>query len=268
MYDDAPPFTRRRSASVRWPPPTCCVRRRGAATSVPTTCAALSPDEAGRLVADLAAAGRLDALAWSSRSTPPHRYPLAALLRAAAAPARDEHARGMLVRAVGPGAPLSAALGARRGRRRSRARARCSPRWPPRAPSSRPGRRTAGGARRRWRWPSPGHGSDDGPETAPSPTRRSSAARRRRAPASPTPASTSPGTERPDVVVIDQPFEVTLGLQPARTAAWSPARRWSLQVGETVELEVVLLHDPTSIEVTGSPRRTLTVTDLAALSRR
>ena len=35
-----------------------------------------------------------------------------------------------------------------------------------------------------------------------------------------------------------------------------------MQVGETVELEVVLLHDPTSIEVTGSPRASLTVTDL------
>ena len=70
------------------------------------------------------------------------------------------------------------------------------------------------------------------------------------------------GTERPDVVVIDQPFEVTLGLQQRRDSGLVASSPLALQVGETVELEVVLLHDPTSIEVTGSPRARLTVTDL------
>ena len=71
------------------------------------------------------------------------------------------------------------------------------------------------------------------------------------------------GTDRPDVVVIDQPFEVTLGLQQRKDDGLVSSSPLELQVGETVELEVVLLHDPTSIEVTGSPRARLTVTDLA-----
>ena len=70
------------------------------------------------------------------------------------------------------------------------------------------------------------------------------------------------GSERPDVVVIDQPFEVTMGLQQRKDTVLVSSSPLVLQVGETVELEVVLLHDPTSIEVTGSPRAHLTVTDL------
>ena len=70
------------------------------------------------------------------------------------------------------------------------------------------------------------------------------------------------------MVVVDQPFEVTLGLQPRKDSGLVASSPLVLQVGETVELDVVLLHDPTSIEVAGSPRARLTVTDLAALSRR
>ena len=70
------------------------------------------------------------------------------------------------------------------------------------------------------------------------------------------------GSERPDVVVIDQPFEITMGLQQRKDTVLVSSSPLVLQVGETVELEVVLLHDPTSIEVTGSPRAHLTVTDL------
>ena len=62
--------------------------------------------------------------------------------------------------------------------------------------------------------------------------------------------------------MIDQPFEITLGLQQRKDTILVSSSPLELQVGETVELEVVLLHDPTSIEVTGSPRAHLTVTDL------
>jgi hypothetical protein len=70
------------------------------------------------------------------------------------------------------------------------------------------------------------------------------------------------GTERPDVVVVDQPFQVTLGLQQRRDGGLVSSSPLDLQVGQDVELEVVLLHDPTSVEVTGSPRARITVTDL------
>ncbi len=70
------------------------------------------------------------------------------------------------------------------------------------------------------------------------------------------------GTERPDVVVVDQPFTVTFGIGPRRDRALVGSGALSFAPGETVELEVVLLYDPTSIEVTERPRATLTVTDL------
>ena len=60
---------------------------------------ALSPDEAGRLVSDLAAAGRVKELCWTVHFTQPHRYPVAVLLRAASEQPRGE-ARWALVTAV------------------------------------------------------------------------------------------------------------------------------------------------------------------------
>ncbi|MBD8870186.1 CHAT domain-containing protein [Nocardioides donggukensis] len=69
------------------------------------------------------------------------------------------------------------------------------------------------------------------------------------------------GTARPDVVVLDQPFEVTLGLQPRRDPGLVATSALTLAAGERVELEVVLLFDPASIEVTGSPRAVVTVDD-------
>src|SRR3954453_8751871 len=70
------------------------------ATVDPRDLAALAPDEAGRLAEDLAAGGRTDALTMVVTSTPPHRYPLVTLLRAAAALPPELWARDMLVRAV------------------------------------------------------------------------------------------------------------------------------------------------------------------------
>ena len=69
------------------------------------------------------------------------------------------------------------------------------------------------------------------------------------------------GTEKAGVVVVDQPFEVTLGLQPRRDGALVTTSPMTFAFGETVELEAVLLADPASIEVTGSPRTRLTVSD-------
>ena len=77
----------------------------------PHDLAALSPDEAGRLVADLAAAGRVDALVMVVTATPPHRYPIAALLRTPPA-CPSTYERDMLVRAVAlaPAVRLRSAL--------------------------------------------------------------------------------------------------------------------------------------------------------------
>ena len=68
-------------------------------------------------------------------------------------------------------------------------------------------------------------------------------------------------TTRPDVVVIDQPFEVTLGLRERRDLTLVGSGAVGFAVGETVALDVVLLYDPDSIEVTGSPRASITVSD-------
>ena len=116
-YDDAPPFTdtdRERALAA-------ADALRAGADVGPDDLVALSPDEAGRLVADLAAAGSLDALAVVVGSTPPHRYPLVALLTAAASVPVDDGHRGALRPRGGVGDTAPPARGARRGRRRSRA---------------------------------------------------------------------------------------------------------------------------------------------------
>jgi hypothetical protein len=100
-------------------------------------------------------------------------------------------------------------------------------------------------------------GSDDGGEPADTVFRDGEATRKSYA------RLDVAGAGRPDVVVVDQPFEVTLGLQSRKDGGLVASSPLVLQVGETVELDVVLLHDPTSIEVTGSPRARITVTDLA-----
>jgi hypothetical protein len=230
----------------------------------PHDLAAISPDEAGRLVADLAEVGHTTALVMVATSTPPHRYPLATLLRAASALPRELWARDMLVQAVAlaPKLRLRSALdevGADPALAEvitqvaaSRAALAAGPpyRWwhePEMAMAEPPeddGRGDGG----------PGDGAD--PEEtvfrgADDPATRKSYARLDVA-----------GSERPDVVVIDQPFEVTLGLQQRKDSGLVATSPLAMEVGVTVELEVVLLHDPTSIEVSGSPRASITVTDL------
>ena len=99
-YDAAPPFSDTDGDRALAAADVLRAGGDDAALVGPHDLAAISPDEAGRLVADLAAAGRTDALVMVVTSTPPHRYPLATLLRAAAALPRELWARDMLVQAV------------------------------------------------------------------------------------------------------------------------------------------------------------------------
>ena len=75
------------------------------------------------------------------------------------------------------------------------------------------------------------------------------------------PGWTSTGVDGPTSSCVDQPFQVTLGLRQRKDRVLVSSAAVSFAAGEAVELEAVLLHDPTSIEVTGSPRATLLVTD-------
>ena len=262
VYDDAPPFS---DADLERALAAADVLRAGgdgAAMVDPQELAALSPDEAGRLVADLADAGRVDALVMVVTATPPHRYPIATLLRMAAG-LPLEYERDMLVRAVAlaPAVRLRSALdevGADPALEDVLTQVATA--------------RTAVAAETPYRWwvepemamaEPMGNGSDHGPESGAEPdetvlrgpgddgTRKSY------------PRLDVAGSERPDVVV-DRPAVRDHDGPPAAQGqrSWSSSSPLELQVGETVELEVVLLHDPTSIEVTGSPRAHLTVTDL------
>ena len=211
-----------RPSSVRWPPPRCS---RAGADVGPDDLVALSPDEAGRLAADLAgvAAGGAPrhASPSSSAPTPPHRYPLAALLPL---PPRCPSTTPGVAPSSGrwPGDAAAAALGARRGRRRSRPRR-----------GARRGRRRAHGAGGRPAVPVVGRTGDDDGRAARQRRRRETPtdetvfrdgeadpqvlrpSRRRRRPSAPTWWwSTSPSRS-------------PSASSTARTAAWSPARRWS-----------------------------------------
>ena len=66
---------------------------------------------------------------------------------------------------------------------------------------------------------------------------------------------------RPDVVVIDQLFQVVVGLQGRRDRALVAGSPMTFVAGETVELELVLLFDPTSLTVAEGARARLTVSD-------
>ncbi len=229
---------------------------------------ALSPDEAGKLVSDLAASGRIDELCWTLHFTQPHRYPVAVLLgvaielppgearstlaRAAAVTSQVRLLRG-IEEAIGDGgtdAELAEVVTLVASTRSTEATT--SYHWwlylhgaEPPGTEAEP--------------PSPYHSREE-PEAPPDDTvfRSPDEAATRKT----YPRLDVAGTERPDVVVIDQPFEVTLGLQQRKDSALVASSPLAMEVGATVELEVVLLHDPTSIEVTGSPRASLTVTDL------
>ncbi len=161
----------------------------------------------------------------------------------------------MLVRAVALAPCGQAALRARRGGRRPRARGR-----------PHPGGRRAYRRRGRDAVPLVGRTRDgDGgaARATDGPVRRTKPGR---------PCSAAPGDDvRSEVLPaprrrrhragrtswsIDQPFEVTFGLQQRKDSGLVASSPLELAADETVELEVVLLHDPTSIEVNGSPRAT------------
>jgi len=262
-YDAAPPFS---DADLDRAVAAAAVLRAGgddAAAVGPHELAAISPDEAGRLVADLAAAGRTDALVMVVSCTPPHRYPLATLLRAAAALPAELYARDMLVRAVA----LASALRLRAALDEVGADAALTEVL---AQVSAARTALAAGPPYRW-WQQPemamaeppedgrGAGPDDGTDPDETvfrgiddePTRKAYPR-----------LDVASGTEKPDVVVVDQPFQVTLGLQPRRDSSLVASSPIAFVPGETVDLDVVLLFDPASIEVTGSPRGRITVTDL------
>ena len=68
-------------------------------------------------------------------------------------------------------------------------------------------------------------------------------------------------TARPDVVVVDTPFEVTVGLAPRKSGLVVSSGKVETVAGEDSELEVVLVHDPASLVPAGATRFVLTVTD-------
>jgi hypothetical protein len=267
VYDDAPPFS---DADLERAMAAAEELRRGADVWAvgPHALAALAPDEAGRLVEDLATAGRVDALAMVVTATPPHRYPIATLLREAAGLPPELSARDLLVRAVAlaPAVRLRSALeevGADPALSDVLAQVAAA--------------RTAMAAEPPYRWwvepeaamaepPGDGDGRGDGPEGGTDPGTEPGDPVFR----SPDDAATRKsyprldvaGTERPDVVVIDQPFQVTLGLQQRRDRQLVSSSPLTFVAGETVDLDVMLLFDPASIEVTGSPRARITVSDL------
>jgi len=66
---------------------------------------------------------------------------------------------------------------------------------------------------------------------------------------------------RPDVVVIDEPFDVTVGLAKYRDAEITQTGGMSFVAGAATDLELVLVYDPSSLVPQGSTRIPLTVTD-------
>lgn len=262
VYESAPRFS---DADLERARAAADVLRAGgddAAIVGPHELAALSPDGAGRLVEDLTAAGRIDALTMVVTATAPHRYPVVALLRAAAALPAELYARDTLVRAVAlaPSRRLRSALDevgddptltdvlAQVTAARSFLAAGPPYRWwqEPETATAEPPQNDGQGA-----------GLDDGGDPDDVVFRGPDRAGTRKT----YPRLDLTGTERPDVVVIDQPFDVTLGLQGRSDGGLVSTSPLELQMGETIELEAVLLHDPTSIEVTGTPKTRLIVTD-------
>ena len=250
--------------------------------------AALPPDEAAALVSSLLSAGDHDSLDWVLPSTAPHRFPVAEMLRHASGLPNGHRTRASLVTAVAAAPEVLLLRGvtdaladeavddeelavvlAEVARARSDL-ARSGPyRW--------------------WLQPQQeawGEGRLDGvvPETAtPAASEASGAEPRTESGAVPRAVRAEPGpvwrsgeedtrtafprldvdtkTARADVVVVDTPFDVTLGLRQRKDRALVTGAPIPFVVGETVELDIMLLYDPESIEVEGSPRASLTVSD-------
>ncbi|MBD3946716.1 CHAT domain-containing protein [Nocardioides ganghwensis] len=240
--------------------------RAGAAIHDPADLSALPPDLASALVSDLLSAGDDGQLDLVVAATAPHRYPTAPMIAHAATLPVGARTRDRLVVAVAATPEILLLRGAAEVLARQRADARdlaavltdvgrarhglaaAGPYrwWGPDGT----GARSAGAERDEsgpvWRSGSEeGGGLEDGGDG------------RRAYPR----LDVVTGTSRPDVIVVDQPFEVTLGLQQRKDRALVATPAVTFPSGETVVLEVVLLHDPDSIEVTASPRATLTVGD-------
>ncbi len=66
---------------------------------------------------------------------------------------------------------------------------------------------------------------------------------------------------RPEVVVIDEPFDVVVGLAKFQDAAITQTGVMRFMAGATTELELVLVYDPNSLVAQGETRLSLQVTD-------
>ncbi|HEU4332705.1 MAG TPA: CHAT domain-containing protein [Lapillicoccus sp.] len=66
---------------------------------------------------------------------------------------------------------------------------------------------------------------------------------------------------RPDVVVVEEPFDVIVGLGPFQQAALAQTAGLRFAATERVELELLLTFDPTSLHTDGPTRVPLDVTD-------
>jgi hypothetical protein len=66
---------------------------------------------------------------------------------------------------------------------------------------------------------------------------------------------------RPEVVVIDEPFDVVVGLAKFRDASITQTGGMRFMVDATTELELVLVYDPHSLVPQGETRLTVEVTD-------
>ncbi len=226
--------------------------------------AALAPDDAGRLAQELVDADRFDALEMVLESTPPHRFPLVALMRYAAPVGREMYLRDVLVKAIAlaPALRMRAALDEVADDAtlddvvQQVAEVRAT---------------LAGEPPYQW-WqhaeaamaePPEEDGLGAGPEDGTDPDEvvfrgPDDEGVRQRYPR----LDVDSGTDKPDVVVVDQPFQVTFGLQPRRDRQLIGTGALALAGEESIELEAVLLFDPASIQVSGSPRVKLTTTEL------
>ena len=244
----------------------------GDGTVSPADLAALPPDDAAELVSSLMSAGDHDSLAWVLRATAPHRYPVAEMLTHASGLPVGHPTRDSLVSAVaaapevlvlrGATSVLAADAVADRdlaGVLADVARTRhdladAGPyRWW-QQPDGSPGEETADQA---GPLEPPGSGAEPAGDPAPVWRGGEDGSDREAFPR----LEVDTKTSRPDVVVIDRPFEVTLGLRARRDLTLVGSGSLGFAVGETVALDVVLMYDPDSIEVTGGPRASITVND-------
>ena len=67
---------------------------------------------------------------------------------------------------------------------------------------------------------------------------------------------------RPEVVVIDAPFDVVVGLQPRKDLALTATGRMTFAAGEVVDLDLVLVYDPNSLKPQGDSRAHISSTDV------